>query len=119
MFTRQKVATLSGLVGSLAVICAGAAHAHAGEPGGECRTTATGGVVCMRKSDTRSDDHGKHVIHQTRDCLTADRSRVVFPDDQLLHGGSEEVGPVLDCSNHVKLPKGFKRPRFDKPHFTF
>ncbi|MGW2647704.1 hypothetical protein ACWC2T_22940 [Streptomyces sp. NPDC001393] len=119
MITRQKAATISGLVGSIAVLCAGAAHAYAGEPGGECRTTASGGVVCMRKSDTRTNEHGKHVIDQTQDCLTADRPRVVFPDGSLLDGGSAHVGQAVDCSNHVKLPKGFKKPRFDKLHFGF
>ncbi|MGW7530441.1 hypothetical protein [Streptomyces sp. NPDC054783] len=119
MFTRQKVATISGLVGSLAVICAGVAQAHADEPGGECRNTATGGVVCMRKSDTRIDHRGKHFIDQTQDCSMADRPRMVFPDDELLHGGTANVGAVVDCSNHAKLPKGFKRPRFDKPRIAF
>ncbi|MER6569242.1 hypothetical protein ABT288_24430 [Streptomyces sp. NPDC001093] len=118
MFTRQKVVTISGLVGSLAVICAGAAHAHADEPRGACRKTATG-VVCIRKSDIRTDHRGKHVIDQTQDCSTADRSRVVFPDDELLDGGTAKVGAVVDCSNHVKLPKGFKKPRFDTPRIAF
>ncbi|MQY32406.1 hypothetical protein SRB17_03540 [Streptomyces sp. RB17] len=119
MFTRQKIATLSGLVGSLAVVCAGAAVAHADGPRGDCRSTATGDTVCVRKSETRTDDHGRHAIRQTQDCSTIDRSRVVFPDDDLLDGGTTKVGPTVDCSNHVKLPKGFQKPRFRKPHIAF
>ncbi|AOR34218.1 hypothetical protein BFF78_27010 [Streptomyces fodineus] len=119
MFTRQKVATISGLVGSLAVICAGAAHANADEPRSDCRSTVTGGVVCIRKSEIRTNEHGKRAIKQTQDCSTADRPRVVFPDGRMLDGGSAKVGPVVDCSNNVKLPKGFKRPHFDKARFGF
>ncbi|MGV4981898.1 hypothetical protein ACWC0C_07300 [Streptomyces sp. NPDC001709] len=118
MFTRQKVATITGLVGSLALIYAGAAHAHGEGPKGDCKSTASGGVVCIHKSDTRTNVHGKHVIKQSEDCLTADRQRVIFPDKHMLDGGSVEVGPVVDCSNNVKLPKGFKK-RFSKAHFGF
>ncbi|MEU6772668.1 hypothetical protein [Streptomyces sp. NPDC046759] len=117
MFTRQRIATISGLVGSLAVICTGAAHAEG--PKGECRSTDTGDIVCIRKTDIRTDDHGKQVIKQAQDCLTADRSRMVFPDDELLDGGSAKTGTVVDCSNDLKLPKGFKRPEFKKPHIDF
>ncbi|EST25058.1 hypothetical protein [Streptomyces roseochromogenus] len=119
MFTRQKIATVTGLVGSLAVICVGAAHAHIDGPGRDCRTTAMGDTICVHKSQTRIDQHGKHVIKQAEDCSVVDRSRLMLPDNDLLGGGSKKVGPVVNCSNEVKLPKGFKKPHFAKPHIGF
>ncbi|MEU5540250.1 hypothetical protein [Streptomyces sp. NPDC020362] len=111
MFSRQKMATVSGLVGSLAVICGGAAHASADEYPSDCRTTGLWETVCVRKSESQhTGKDGKDVIKQTRDCSTIDRPRVVFPEDYLLNGGSRKVGAVVDCSNRVPLPKGVKVP---------
>jgi hypothetical protein len=38
---------------------------------------------------------------------------VVFPDGPLMNGGSASVGPVVDCSNTAKLPKGFRKPHIE------
>ncbi|MFF7753656.1 hypothetical protein ACFZCP_31495 [Streptomyces sp. NPDC007971] len=112
MFSRQKMATVSGLVGSLAVVCGGAAQAHAGEYPSDCRSTGLWETVCVRKSESlHTDKDGKRVVKQTQDCSTVDRPRVVFPEDSLLGGGSQKVGAVVDCSNRVPLPKGVKVPR--------
>ncbi|WP_369389291.1 hypothetical protein AB5J72_18065 [Streptomyces sp. CG1] len=119
MFTRQKIATVTGLVGGLAVICVGAAHAHPDGPRHDCRTTAMGDTICIRKSQTRVDQHGKHVIKQAQDCSVVSRQRLMLPDDDLLGGGSKNVGPVVNCSNELKLPKGFKKPQIPKPHIGF
>ncbi|MFK0157512.1 hypothetical protein ACIQVL_13465 [Streptomyces sp. NPDC090499] len=113
MFTARKIATVSGLVGSLAALCVGAGHAYADPAPGDCRTTAQGGTVCVHKSETRIDKNGTHVLKQAQDCSTSDRPRVVFPDDQLVGEGSHGVGEVVDCSNKAELPKGFKRPHVE------
>ncbi|WP_233273364.1 hypothetical protein [Streptomyces broussonetiae] len=113
MLTPRKIAAVSGLVGSLAAFCVGAGHAYADGPKSNCKSTAQGGTVCVHKSETHTDKDGSHVIRQTQDCSTADRPRVVFPQGQLLDGGSAQVGPVVDCSNSAKLPKGFKKPHIE------
>ncbi|MEW1779143.1 hypothetical protein [Streptomyces sp. NPDC086777] len=113
MITARKMATVSGLVGSLAALCVGAGHAYADPSPGDCRTTAQGGTVCVHKSETHIDKNGTHVVKQAQDCSTSDRPRVVFPDDQLGSEGSHGVGEVVDCSNKAELPKGFKRPHVE------
>ncbi|WP_225822744.1 hypothetical protein [Streptomyces naphthomycinicus] len=110
MFTSQRIATVSGLVGSLAAICLGAGHAYAEAGPADCRTTAQGDVVCIRKTETRLDKDGTHVLKQEQDCSAVDRPRGLVPDDRLTDGGSVSVGPVVDCSNTAELPKGFKKP---------
>jgi hypothetical protein len=123
MFSRPKIAAVTGLVGSLAVIYVGAAHAYAEGPRGECRTTAEGDIVCVRKSETiRQDKQGKYFIKQIQDCETADRPRMVLPEEGLLTNPFTEVGPKVECTNKADLPKGFKPslPRgFKAPHFQF
>jgi hypothetical protein len=113
MLTLHRIVTVSGLVGSLAVLCAGAGQAYADGGSGECRTTAQGGTVCVRKSETHVEKDGKHIINQEQSCTVADRPRVVLPEDRLTEGGSTSVGEHVDCSNKAELPKGFKKPRID------
>ncbi|ANP55149.1 hypothetical protein J2Z21_003358 [Streptomyces griseochromogenes] len=118
MFNRQKIATVSGLVGSLAVICSGVAHAHADEFPGDCKTSLAE-TTCISKSESiRTSKDGKYVVKQTQDCKTTDRQRVVFPENYLLGGGSRKVGPVVDCSNRTPLPKGVKVPHPKLPRPT-
>ncbi|KUM99755.1 hypothetical protein AQI95_37580 [Streptomyces yokosukanensis] len=101
------------------MICVGAAHAHTDGPKRDCKITTQGDTICTRKSETRIDKHGKHIVHQAQDCSVADRPRLVLPDGELLGGGSKNVGPVVNCSNELKLPKGFKKPHFAGPHIEF
>ncbi|MFF9085563.1 hypothetical protein ACF1BE_03885 [Streptomyces sp. NPDC014991] len=110
MFSPQKIATVSGLVGSLAIICLGGAHAYAEGKPDDCKTSEQG-TVCVHKSETYTDQDGTHVIKQTQDCSTTDRPSVVDPENGLVGGGSTHVGPVVDCSNKAELPKGFKKPQ--------
>ncbi|MFE9607812.1 hypothetical protein [Streptomyces sp. NPDC006012] len=113
MFTSRKIATVSGLIGSLAAFCVGAGHAYAHGPSDDCKSTEQGGTVCIHKSETRIDKDGTHVVKQEQDCSMADRPRVVFPEEQVMGGGSASVGQKVDCSNTAKLPKGFKKPHVD------
>lgn len=113
MFSRQKIATVSGLLGSLAVIYVGAAQAYADEAPRDCKTSAQGETTCIRKSEViHTEKDGKYVIKQTQDCTTTYRPRLAAPEYGLLNSGSTKVGPVVDCSNKAELPKGFKRPHF-------
>ncbi|WP_030345295.1 hypothetical protein [Streptomyces sp. NRRL S-1022] len=113
MFNLQKIATVSGLVGGLALMCVGAGHAYADANPGDCKTTAQGGTVCVHQSETRIDKDDTHTLRQQQDCSTADRPRVVFPEDRLTDRGSASVGEVVDCSNRAELPKGFKKPHIE------
>ncbi|MFB7241344.1 hypothetical protein CW362_17265 [Streptomyces populi] len=107
MFTSQKIAAVSGIVGSLAAICLGAGHAYADGGSSACKNTAQGGVVCVQKNETRTDKDGEHTLRQEQSCSTADRPHVTVPGDR----GSSGTGSVVDCSNKAELPKGFKKPQ--------
>jgi hypothetical protein len=114
MFSRQKIATVSGLLGSLAVVYVGAAQAYADGPKGECKTSSVGETTCIHKSETvHIDKNGRYVIKQTQECSTTDRPRLVLPGENAPNTGTMKVGPVVDCSNNMKLPKGVKVPHLD------
>ncbi|MEV8020466.1 hypothetical protein AB0O76_29875 [Streptomyces sp. NPDC086554] len=116
MFSRQKLAAVSGLLGSLAVIYVGAEQAYAHERPGDCKTNvAKGETICIRKSETvHADKHGRYFIRQTQECETV--SQPPLPNDHAVSKGSKHVGPILECSNKAHLPKGFK---FKRPHLAF
>ncbi|MFG2136892.1 hypothetical protein [Streptomyces sp. NPDC048650] len=113
MFSRKKIAAVSGLLGGLAMMtCVGATEANAGGHAGGCRQSHLGNTVCIHKSDTvYKSKNGMYVIKQKRDCSAATRQRVVWPEAGLLNNGSTRIGPVVNCSNRAHLPKGFKPPR--------
>ncbi|MFD7342314.1 hypothetical protein [Streptomyces violascens] len=117
MFSRQKIATVSGLIGSLAVICVGATQAHAEppKPKGECKTSAAGETTCIHKSETVHIDkkNGSYSIKQTQECSTTDRPNLLMPGDTQVNQETMQVGPTVGCSNNAKLPKGVKVPHFE------
>ncbi|MFE9021988.1 hypothetical protein ACFYNL_25995 [Streptomyces sp. NPDC007808] len=113
MIGRQKIATVSSLIGALALVYGGAAQAHADDDKGACTISAQGDIVCIKKSETiRKDKRGGYVVKQKHDCETTERPRFTFPEGHLLNDGSTDSGPVVDCSNKTKLPKGYKLPKF-------
>ncbi|MEU6271022.1 hypothetical protein ABZ871_01150 [Streptomyces populi] len=107
MFTSQKIVAVSGIVGGLAAICLGAGHAYADGRSGDCRSTPQGGVVCVQKSEIRTDKDGEHTLQQKQSCSTSDRPHVTVPGDRESGG----TGSVVDCSNRAELPKGLQRPQ--------
>ena len=125
MLSRQKIATVTGLIGSLAVIYVGAAQAHADESPGDCKSTVAGETTCVHKSEVvHKGKKGTYVVKQAQDCSTTYRPRLVLPEDGVLNTGSTDVGPVVECTNKSPLPKGFKRPhierpRIERPHIEF
>ncbi|MFR0353395.1 hypothetical protein [Streptomyces sediminimaris] len=117
MLSRRTIATVSGLLGSLAVICAGGAQAYADQRPGDCKTSAEGETTCVHKSESvHKTKHGRFVVKQDQKCTTVYRPRLLLPDDETLSTGHTQVGPVVECSNTAPLPKGFKRPHVDRPH---
>ncbi|MEU1704169.1 hypothetical protein ABZ478_02035 [Streptomyces sp. NPDC005706] len=113
MFNAQKIATVTGLVGSLAVLCLGAGQASAGGLPSGCGSAAESGAVCVQKNDSHVDKDGTHVIQQNQGCSSVDRPNVMFPADEASGKGSVSTGQDIDCSNKAELPKGFKKPHVD------
>ena len=111
---RQKIATVSGLIGALAVLYGGAAPAFADDSKGVCTITSQGDIVCVKKSEVvNKDKRNGYVLQQKQDCSTTARPRVITADGRVGREGSVESVPVVECNNEAELPKGFKLPKFD------
>ncbi|MEU9121284.1 hypothetical protein AB0C96_15765 [Streptomyces sp. NPDC048506] len=110
MFSRKTIATVSALLGSLAVTCAGASQAYAGEAWGDCTRGPQGDSSCIHKRQTTlTTKDGKRVLKQQQDCSSTARHHVVWPESGLLPSGGTQ-GPSVDCSNRAAMPKGFRIP---------
>ncbi|MEU9110308.1 hypothetical protein AB0D04_00605 [Streptomyces sp. NPDC048483] len=115
MFSRKKIVALSGLLGGLAMTYAGATQAYGGGSESDCTRSAVGNRVCVYKGQhIYKSKNGRYVIRQAKDCSTISRQRVLWPENGLLNswGGTTKIGPVVNCSNTVHLPKGVKIPHF-------
>jgi hypothetical protein len=113
MIGRQRIATVSGLLGALVVLYSGAAPAYADDPKGDCTISEQGDIVCIKKSEiVHKDKKGKYLVKQKQDCQTVERPRLVYPDGNLFKGGDVKSGPTVECSNRAHLPKGYKLPKF-------
>ncbi|MDI9835880.1 MULTISPECIES: hypothetical protein [unclassified Streptomyces] len=114
MTGRQKIATVSGLIGALAVLYGGAAPAFADDSKGVCTITQQGDIVCVKKTEVvHKDKRDGYVLQQKQDCSTTERPRFVGVDGRAVDEGATDSGPVVECNNRAELPKGFKLPKFD------
>jgi hypothetical protein len=120
MFSRKKIAAVSGLVGSIAVLYVGGAQAYADDSSGDCKTTAAGETTCVHTSEVvHKNKRGTFVVKQDQKCSTTYRPQLVLADDEMLtRPGTTEVGPKVECSNTTPVPKGVKPPHVERPHIA-
>jgi hypothetical protein len=112
MLSRKKIAAVTGLLGGIALTCAGVVQAY-GDTKDECTRDAQGNVSCVRvqKSETvyRTEDGTVH-IRQSQNCSTNSRSRVVRNNSGSGQPQVTRVGPRVGCNVSTSAPKGFVAP---------
>ncbi|MFE1288561.1 hypothetical protein [Streptomyces sp. NPDC058751] len=92
MFSRKKIAALSGLIGGLAVASTGLTYAHAAAGPGTCTRNAQGDVICVQHIQGKSAERG--LIPHQETCLPV--QRVTLP--AAMGTGSTQIGPQVTCS---------------------
>jgi len=93
MFTTKKIAAVSGLIGGLAVACAGVAQAHTVRGPGTCTRDILGNVTCVQRIEGEIPENGQ--IPHYDNCLPTQP----FTVPAALGGGSMQIGPQVTCSN--------------------
>ncbi|MEV0369269.1 hypothetical protein AB0I10_05525 [Streptomyces sp. NPDC050636] len=104
MFSRKKIAAISGLLSGLAVTCAGVGvgQAYASEIHGSCTRDIQGNVTCPQQNTGYKSDDGRVAIHQSQDCMAS--KPVAVPASGLLNKGLTHIGPSVTCSNSAPAP---------------
>lgn len=95
MFSRKKIAAVSGILGGLAVTCAGGAQAYAAGAAGTCAVDVQGNKTCVQRTiGTREGD--ELIVRQAQSCVPAQPlSLPVFP---ILNKGRMRIGPEVTCA---------------------
>ncbi|MER6569240.1 hypothetical protein ABT288_24420 [Streptomyces sp. NPDC001093] len=93
MFSTKKIAAVSGLIGGLAVACAGVAQAHTVRGPGTCTRDILGNVTCIQRIEGEIPENGQ--IPHYDNCLPTQP----FTVPAALGGGSMKIGPQVTCSN--------------------
>ncbi|MFJ9814589.1 hypothetical protein ACIRU3_04825 [Streptomyces sp. NPDC101151] len=94
MFSRKKIAAVSGLLGGLAVTCTGITQAYAGGGPGICTRDLQGNVTCIQRIEGELSDDGGFFPHQ-ENCLPTQPFTLPAP----LGNGKTRIGPEVTCSD--------------------
>ncbi|MFB7506516.1 hypothetical protein [Streptomyces broussonetiae] len=92
MFSRRKIAAVSGLVGGIAVACAGITQAHAAATPGNCTRDLLGTITCTQRIKGEAPDDGA-IAHQET-CQPVQPLKL----PAFLGQGTERLGPNVTCS---------------------
>jgi hypothetical protein len=91
MLSRKKIAVVSGLVGGLAVTCAGVAQAYAVGGPGICTRDLQGNVSCIQRIQGELPEDG--VIPHQENCMPT--QPLTLP--AALGNGTMRIGPEVTC----------------------
>ncbi|MFF4254093.1 hypothetical protein ACFY1L_23095 [Streptomyces sp. NPDC001663] len=94
MFSRKKIAAVSGILCGLAVACTGAAQAHAAAGPGTCTVNNQGDIVCIQR--IVADMPGDGIDRQTTSCVPVEP--LTLPVVGVLNSGTTKIGPEVTCA---------------------
>ena len=103
MLSRKKIAAVSGLLGGLAVTCAGVAQAYAAAGPGICTRDTHGNVTCIQRVEGEISEDG--FIPRQENCLPT--QPLTLP--AALGNGKVRIGPEVTCGG-VPADKGVELP---------
>ncbi|MEU0333238.1 hypothetical protein [Streptomyces sp. NPDC006193] len=92
MFSRKKIAAVSGLLGGLALTGAGLAQAHAAAGPGTCTRDLLGGITCVQRISGEIPEDGTFPHQES--CRTV--QPVTLP--AAMGSGRTRLGPEVTCS---------------------
>ncbi|WP_405871591.1 MULTISPECIES: hypothetical protein [unclassified Streptomyces] len=96
MFSRKKIAAVSGLLCGLAVTCVGVGQAHAAAGPGACTADLQGNITCIQKITGAMPDGDGFGIRKASTCVPVQpMSLPVLP---LVNNGSTRIGPEVTCT---------------------
>jgi hypothetical protein len=106
MFSRKKLAALSGLIGGLAVASTGITYAHAAGNPAACTRNPQGDVICVQHIEGKSA--GRGAIPHQETCMPV--QSVTLPAS--VGNGTTQIGPRVTCSPATSgAPRAIDRER--------
>ncbi|GAA3843944.1 hypothetical protein GCM10022403_089880 [Streptomyces coacervatus] len=108
MFSRKKIAAVSGLLCSLAVTCTGITQAYAAAGPGGCTVAASGDVTCIQGFAGKTADGDDYIVRRANTCTP--QTPMELPVIPLLNSGSTKIGPQVTCSPNDPGPQDNDHP---------
>ncbi|MCX5049117.1 MULTISPECIES: hypothetical protein [unclassified Streptomyces] len=96
MFSRKKIAAVSGLLCGLAVTGVGVTQAHAAADPGACSVSLSGDVTCVQRVTGEMPEGGGFTIRKASTCTPV--KPMQLPVIPLLNNGSTRIGPEVTCN---------------------
>ncbi|MFJ8313032.1 MULTISPECIES: hypothetical protein [unclassified Streptomyces] len=102
MLSRKKIAVVSGLLGGLAVACAGVTQVYAAA-GGTCTNDKHGSVTCVNRVVGSTPEGDAYIVRQSEGCVPT--QPLTLPVAGLLNRGNMQIGPQVTCSPNNPAPE--------------
>jgi hypothetical protein len=97
MFNGKKFMAVAGLLGGLAMTCAGAAQAHAAGPG-VCSLDPQGNIICTQQITGQTPEGDGFSLRRTVNCQPT--KPLSLPTPGLLSNGQTRIGPHITCAEN-------------------
>ncbi|MFG2791622.1 hypothetical protein [Streptomyces sp. NPDC048419] len=96
MFSRKKIAAVSGLICGLAVTGLGVTQAHAAAGPGTCTLDLQGNVTCVQKITGQMAEGERFAIPKSTTCEPIQPMQL--PVIPLVNNGATRIGPEVTCT---------------------
>jgi hypothetical protein len=111
MFSRKKIAAVSGLLCGLALTCGGVTQASAAAGPGNCTVDLQGNITCVQRITGEMPEGEGFVIRKATSCVPVQPMQL--PVIPLVNNGSTRIGPEVTC-NPSTTPVPDKADNADK-----
>lgn len=116
MFSRKKIAAVSGLICGLAVTGLGVTQAHAAAGPGTCTVDIQGNITCVQKITGQAPEGEGFAVRRATTCVPVQPMQL--PVIPLVNNGSTRIGPEVTCkpdgapafNGNDKSDDGFELP---------
>ncbi|MEU9184804.1 hypothetical protein AB0D14_09595 [Streptomyces sp. NPDC048484] len=96
MFSRKKIAAVSGILGGLVVTCTGGAQAYAADPPASCGLDKQGTITCVQRVVGKTPEGEGFIVRQSQSCVPT--QPLQLPVIPLLNSGRTRIGPEVTCA---------------------
>uniref|UniRef100_A0AAU2V994 Secreted protein n=1 Tax=Streptomyces sp. NBC_00003 TaxID=2903608 RepID=A0AAU2V994_9ACTN len=103
MFSRKKIAAVSGLLGSLVVTCAGIGATQAFAAAAPVCSHTAESTTCVQRIVGSTPEGDGYVLRQAQGCTPTEP--LSLPVVGLLNRGNMQIGPQVTCSPTTPGPE--------------
>jgi len=113
MFSRKKIAAVSGILGGLVVTCTGGAQAYAADTPASCGLDNQGTITCVQRVVGQTPEGDGFIVRQSQSCVPV--QPLTLPVIPLINSGRTRIGPEVTCAPNSAPESDPKDNRLELP----